>query len=94
MTRTYEATYILDPNLTEEDVPKFVEKFQTQVAGKGEVVTVDNWGKRRLSYEIGGRKEGTYVTMRFKATSDVAEELGRVLRLADEVIRNLIVRLN
>lgn len=92
--RTYEATYILDPNLTEEDVPRLIEKFQTQVAGKGEVVTVDNWGKRRLSYEIDGRKEGVYVTMRFKAESDVADELGRVLRLADEVIRNIIVRLN
>jgi small subunit ribosomal protein S6 len=92
--RTYEATYILDPNLTEEDVPRLIEKFQTQVSDKGEIVTVDNWGKRRLSYEIDGRKEGVYVTMRFKAESGVADELGRVLRLSDEVLRNLIVRLN
>ena len=92
--RTYEATYILDPNLTEDDVPRLVEKFSNQVASKGEVMTVDNWGRRRLSFEIKGRREGIYVTMRFKATSDVADELGRVLRLTDEVIRNMIVRLN
>jgi len=92
--RTYEATYILDPNVTEEQLPGLIEKFTNQVTGKGEVMTVDNWGKRRLSYEIKGKREGVYVTMRFKATSQVADELGRILRLSDEVIRNLIVRLN
>ena len=92
--RTYEATYILDPNLGEEDVPRLIEKFQGQIGDKGEIVTVDNWGKRRLAYEIKGKREGIYVTMRFKSESEVADELGRVLRLADEVIRNMIVRLN
>ncbi|MHB2017316.1 MAG: 30S ribosomal protein S6 [Candidatus Xenobia bacterium] len=92
--RTYEATYILDPNITDENLPGMIEKFTNQVSGKGEVMTVDNWGKRRLSHEIKGRREGIYVTMRFKAESAVADELGRVLRLADECLRNLIVRLN
>ena len=92
--RTYEATYILDPNISEEQLPTLIEKFTNQVSSKGELMTVDNWGKRRLSHEIKGRREGIDVTMRFKSESAVADELGRVLRLSDECLRNLIVRLN
>jgi small subunit ribosomal protein S6 len=93
--RKYEATYILDPNLGDEVVTGMVEKFSQSVVGQGgEVADVKNWGKRRLAYEIKGRGEGVYVTMRFDSETTVAAELRRQLGLADEVLRSLIVHLN
>lgn len=93
--RKYEATYILDPNLGDEVVTGTVEKFSQTVVGQGgEVADVRNGGKRRLAYEVKGRGEGIYVTMRFDSETDVAAELRRQLGLADEVLRSLIVQVN
>lgn len=94
MLPTYEATYIVDPTVGEADLTTVIEKYQGQVATTAEVLSLDNWGRRRLAYEIDGKREGTYVTMRFKAEPAVAAELERTLKLADEIIRALIVRLN
>lgn len=93
--RKYEATYILDPSLGDEVVTGMVEKFSSSISGQGgEVADVKNWGKRRLAYEVKGRGEGIYVTMRFDSDTGVAAELRRQLGLADEVLRSLIVHLN
>jgi small subunit ribosomal protein S6 len=91
---TYEATYIIDTSVTESDLATVIEKYQTQVSSTGEILSLDNWGRRRLAYEINGKREGTYVTMRFKAEPAVAAELERTLRLADGIVRALIVRVN
>ena len=91
---TYEATYIVNSNIGEADLAGVIEKFQTQVAAGGEIVNLDNWGRRRLAYEIDGKREGIYVTMRFKSAPAVAAELERTLKLADNVVRALIVRVN
>jgi len=92
--RTYRATYIVDPSISEADLEAVIEKYQSQVGAAGEILSLDNWGRRRLGYEINGKREGTYVTMRFKSEPDVAAELGRTLKLADGIVRSLIVRLN
>ena len=93
--RKYEATYILDPSLGDEVVTGMVDKFQQTVTGQGgEVADVKNWGRRRLAYDVKGRGEGVYVTMRFDSQTDVAAELRRQLGLADEVLRSIIVHLN
>ncbi|MBI3923950.1 MAG: 30S ribosomal protein S6 [Armatimonadetes bacterium] len=90
--RKYEVTYILDPNLGDEVVNGLMEKFSQNVASSGgEVGDIKTWGKRRLSYEIGGRSEGIYVTMRFDSNPAVAAELRRQMSLSDEVIRSLFV---
>ena len=91
---TYEATYIVDITVTEADLTAVIEKYQSQVAANAEILALDNWGRRRLAYEINGKREGTYVTMRFKAEPAVASELERTLKLADDIVRALIIRLN
>jgi len=91
---TYEATYIIDPNIPEADHASVIEKYQTQVAAGADILSLDNWGRRRLAFEINGRREGIYVTMRFKAEPAVAIELERTLRLADGIVRALIIRMN
>lgn len=88
----YEVTYILDPTLGDDAVSGTVEKFSQNVAANGgEVRDVKTWGKRRLAYELGGRLEGIYVTMRFDSESAAAHELRRVMGLSDEVLRSLFV---
>lgn len=91
---TYEATYIIDTNVNDADLTNVVEKYHTQVAATGEILSLDNWGRRRLAYEINGKREGTYVTMRFKAEPAVAAELDRTMKIDDSVVRAMIVRLN
>ena len=93
--RKYEATYILDPNLGDEVVTGMLDKFSQSIVGQGgEVADVKNWGRRRLAYEVKGRGEGIYVSMRFDSETAAAAELRRQMGLSDEVLRSLIVHLN
>ncbi|HBM82007.1 MAG TPA: 30S ribosomal protein S6, partial [Clostridiaceae bacterium] len=55
---------------------------------------VDEWGKRRLAYEINDLTEGYYVLINFEANSDLPKELDRIFRITDTVIRHLIVNLD
>ena len=91
--RKYEITYILTPDLSEEAVPAKVEKYQNQIIEHGgQVANVNNWGKRRFAYEVNGKAEGYFVTMRFESESAVADELKRVMKNSDDVLRSLVVR--
>ncbi|MDQ7821869.1 MAG: 30S ribosomal protein S6 [Candidatus Eremiobacteraeota bacterium] len=91
----YEVTYIIDSALTEENVQKTIEKFSDHVSkAGGQVVNVDNWGKRRLAYEIKGKLEGVYVTMRYNAPENVSSELRRIMGIDEEIVRNIIIRVN
>ena len=93
--RVYEVTYILDPNLEEEQITKSQEKFSELVTKNGgEIVNVENWGKRRLAYEVKGYNEGIYIMMRISSGDESAKTLRRNLNIADEVLRSMLVRLN
>lgn len=91
----YEATYIVDPNLAEDTHNGLVERLQTTVSENGgAVIDVKNMGRRRMTHEIKGKIEGIYICMRFDSEPSVSAELNRQLRLADEVLRGMIIRLN
>ena len=91
----YEATYIVDPNLAEENHNALVEKMAETVRERGgEVIDVKNMGRRRMTHEIASKLEGIYICMRFDSTAEVEAELTRQLKLAEEVLRGLIIRLN
>ncbi len=93
--REYEVTYILDPALGDDAVSGLIEKFSSNVSSSGgEVRDLKTWGKRRLTYELAGRLEGIYVTMRFQSDVDTAAELRRIMGLSDEVLRSMFVREN
>ncbi|CDF58987.1 30S ribosomal protein S6 [Thermobrachium celere] len=92
--RKYEALYVLAPNLSEEEVKANVEKFKNVVInGGGEVENIDEWGKRKLAYEIKHMNEGYYVLMNFSGNAELPKELDRVLRISDGVIRHIVVKL-
>ena len=91
----YEVTYILRPSLEETEVERRAEAIAQIVKGQGgEVTGVERLGKKRLAYEIKDVREGNYVVMQFKSAPAVSKELERQLKLHEDVLRALVVRLD
>lgn len=90
--RNYELMYILKPDLDEEKVTTVIEKFSALIANHGgELISADKWGKRRLAYEIKDYREGIYVLVNFKGVAGTAQELDRVMKITDEILRFMIL---
>lgn len=95
MVLDYEVTYILRPNLEENEVGERTGAIGEQLKGNGgEVVGTEILGKKRLAYEINDVREGIYTVMRFRATAEAAHELERQLGLNEDVMRALLIRLD
>jgi small subunit ribosomal protein S6 len=95
MPTDYEVTYILRPNLEEADIDIRVGTVADGLRnGGGEVGEIEKMGKRRLAYEIKDVREGHYVVMKFKGDAAQAKELERQLRLNEDVMRHILIRLD
>jgi small subunit ribosomal protein S6 len=93
--RQYELVYILPPDSTEQQVSEVHEQVESVVSRlHGQVEKTDNWGRRRLAYEIGRHKEGFYVLEVINGSGEVMKEIDRRLKVLDQVIRHLIVRVD
>jgi small subunit ribosomal protein S6 len=95
MSRKYELVYIASPEATDEQVADLhtqVEAIVQRIGGQ--VEKTDNWGRRKLAYEIGRHKEGTYVLEVIQGGGDLMKEIDRRLKVTDLVIRHLIVRVD
>jgi small subunit ribosomal protein S6 len=90
--RKYEVMYIVRPDVDQEILEATVAKFQGIISNGGEIVKHDLMGKRRLAYEIKKFREGIYVLVNFNATPEVVNELERLMKISDEVIRYLVVQ--
>jgi small subunit ribosomal protein S6 len=91
--RLYDVLIIIDPRLTEEEVAQFTGRLQESFAALGgEVASIENWGKRRLSFEIRKQREGTYVLLQVKAEPAVVREFERQLRLNESALRYMTTR--
>jgi small subunit ribosomal protein S6 len=95
MNRKYELVYVVSPDATDDQVTE----LHTQVEGivqrmGGQIEKTDNWGRRKLAYEIGHHKEGTYVLHVINGTGDLMKEIDRRLKVFDLVIRHLVVRVD
>ncbi len=89
---SYETIFIIDAGIEEEERTALQEKFTSLIAANGTVEAVDEWGKRRLAYEINDRTEGYYVLVDFKAQSEFPKELDRQYRITDGILRTIIIR--
>ena len=89
-TEKYEVLYVLNPNLTEEETQGIVEKFKTLIEQNGTIDEMDEWGKRKLAYEINYLSEGYYVLVKFTSGPEFPAELDRILGITDGVIRSLV----
>ena len=91
---TYDAMLIIIPALDEEQVESTISRFQTIIERTGgEVRDVNHWGHRKLAYEIDHRADGFYVVMEFTPGERTLVELKRILRVSDDVLRHMIVKL-
>lgn len=90
----YELIYIIDTAVEETARKALIEKFNGVIAANGgEVVKVDEWGKRRLAYAIDYKTEGYYVYVAFNGSSELPKELSRNLGINESVIRSQVVKL-
>ena len=87
----YEVMFILDPTLEDDKKEAAVEMVKEIIATEGEVGNVDVWGMRKLAYPIQKKNEGYYVVVEFKAQPTLPKELDRRMKIADSVMRHLIV---
>src|SRR5258706_6110312 len=93
--REYETIYILRPNTPNEGVAEVNTRIKGVIEGMGgKVIKLDNWGKRRLAYEVAKERKGIYLYWLYLAQPGVVEETERNLRLLDNVVRYLSTKVD
>jgi small subunit ribosomal protein S6 len=94
-SREYETIYILRPGTTNEGVAEVNQRVRGVIESMGgKVMKVDNWGKRRLAYEIEKERKGIYLHWQYLATRGVVDEIERNMRMLDSVIRYMSLKLD
>ncbi len=93
--RQYELVYLVSPQATEQDVTDLHAQVEATITRFGaQLAKTENWGRRKLAYEIGGHKEGTYVLEVIDGSGDVMKEIDRRLKVNEQVLRHLVVRVD
>ena len=88
--RPYEILVILNAALTDEESAALLTQLGDSIKGLGaEVTKVENWGKRRLAYDINKQREGTYAVLEVSAEPSMVKEFARQLKLNENVLRFL-----
>ncbi|HUL23392.1 MAG TPA: 30S ribosomal protein S6 [Thermodesulfobacteriota bacterium] len=92
--KKYETIFILDPDLEDEQTQSVIEKAKGIVTqGSGEILKVEDWGKRKLAYEVKKKPKGHYILIHFVGSPALLSELERNFRVMDAVIKFQSVRL-
>jgi len=93
--RDYELVLIISPEVMEERFDTTINNVNQFITEKGGTISnVEQWGKRRLAYPIGHFMEGSYVLTRFSSKPAVSKELEANLRISEEVLRHLLIKLS
>jgi small subunit ribosomal protein S6 len=94
-SRQYELVYIVTPEASEQVVADLHTQIEQIIERyKGALEKTENWGRRKLAYEIGKHREGTYVVETINGSGELMKEIDRRLRVSDAVIRHLVVRVD
>jgi small subunit ribosomal protein S6 len=90
----YESIFIVRPSLSDDETTQLIEKMKGVLEKAGaSVLILENWGKKKLAYEVKRERRGTFVYLHFKASGNVVGELEHSYRLEDSVLKFLTVRL-
>ena len=89
---SYETIFVVDCALGDEGIKSMTEKFTSLIASNGEITEVNEWGKKRLAYEIQHMKEGFFYFIQFEADVDAPKQIEQEVRIMDNVLRFLVVR--
>jgi len=91
--RRYETIFVTHPDLTEEDHSALLEKIRSlSSTGNGDILKIDDWGIKKLGYEIRKNSRGHYFLMDYLAAPNLVRELERNLRLNDRVLKFMTVK--
>src|SRR6476646_7825386 len=94
-SRQYELVYIITPEATDQEIADLHTQIEQIVQRfNGTFDKTENWGRKRLAYDIGHHREGTYVVETITGSGELMKEIDRRLRVIDQVIRHLIVRVD
>jgi small subunit ribosomal protein S6 len=89
----YESIFIVRPSLSDDDTNKLIDKMKGVLEKSGgTLLKQENWGKKKLAYEVKRERKGTFVYFYFKSPGNVVSELERSYRLEDSVLKFLTVR--
>lgn len=90
--RKYEAVFIFLPNLEEEKRTKLLDRLKGIIEDDGTISNIDEWGNRKLAYLIDDIGEGYYVLINFESKPEVIQELNRIARISDSIMRHMIIK--
>ena len=90
--RNYEGVFIFKPTLEEEVRNEMVDRFRAIIEADGSVENVDEWGMRKLAYEIDDIGEGYYILIDFKAGVEAIPEIDRICKISDNLLRHMLVK--
>src|SRR5438876_4019879 len=94
-TRQYELVYIVGAETGEQEIADLHTQVEQIVQRfNGTLDKTENWGRRKLAYEIGHAREGTYVVETITGSGELMKEIDRRLRVTDTIIRHLTVRVD
>jgi small subunit ribosomal protein S6 len=94
-SRQYELVYIVTPDATEQEVSDLHTQVEQIVQRFGATIEKsENWGRKKLAYDIAHHREGTYVVETITGSGELMKELDRRMRVIDQVIRHLVVRVD
>ena len=95
MNRKYELVYVAAPTASDEQVTDLHNQVEAIVQRMGgQIEKTDNWGRRKLAYEIGPHKEGNYVVETLMGSGELMKEIDRRFKVTDLIIRHLVVRVD
>lgn len=87
----YEAVIVFSLKNGEDAVKALVAKFSDLIKEHAELIDVDEWGKRKLAYDINYESEGYYVVYHFDSKPEFPDEFERVINITDGILRSLVV---
>ena len=90
----YEEVMILDANIDDNAVNETIDRVKSVIVSKGgEILKTDNWGRRKLAYELNKHQKGNYVLLNFKSPPDTVLELEKLSKVVDPIIKFMVVKL-
>ena len=92
MLRKYETMFIVKPTIGEDAVKEVVEKFKNFIEASATIDSFDEWGKRKLAYTIQNNSEGYYVLVNFEAEPVFPQELERLYKINEDILRFIVIR--
>lgn len=91
----YESIFIIHPSTSDDDVNAIIGRVREIIAKPGgNVVHVENWGRKKLAYEVKKQRKGNYVLMNYEGGSGVVQELERNFRLMDSVLKFMTIKVD